>query len=118
MKINQKTVFISVLLSCFLGGGYSLLSKKNVSRDPFYLKSKTLANNHRKKIKKNVSSEIELTLEGIMSMDDHLAATVDLGNESTVVVIGDKIGGYDVRSIGDNKVVLARGKKLKILMLD
>lgn len=118
MKINKKIVSVSLLWLSVVGVEYSFPSKKNVSRDPFYLKSRAIVGKTHKKVKKSGQEKAKLFLEGILSMDDHLAATIYDGKESVVVVVGDCIGGCVVKSISDNKVVLAHGKYSKILVLD
>lgn len=118
MKINKKIAGVSLLWLSLFCCEDVLPSKKNISRDPFYLRSKPIIGRTHKKIKKSKQEAVKLLLEGILSMDDHLVATIYDGKESVVVVVGDSVGGCIVKSISESNVVLAHGKHIKTLVLD
>jgi hypothetical protein len=98
--------------------GRAVPPQKIVSRDPFYLEQVPSIKKDHNKIKKIPHQNKQILLEGIMAMGNHLAAVVNDGTDSEVVVVGDCIWGYMVKCIDNDKIVLVCGKNVKTLALD
>jgi len=60
----------------------------------------------------------KLTLVGIVTMHGESCAIIAMGKEHVTVQTGQTINGYCIKNVGNNVVVLQRGKKEKKLFLD
>lgn len=60
----------------------------------------------------------KLTLVGIVTMHGESCAIIAMGKEHVTVQAGQIINGYCIKNVGNNVVVLQRGKKEKKLFLD
>jgi hypothetical protein len=116
LKTPLFFLYIFSLIACVF---CSASPKKNVqSRDPFYLQEKKV---HKKSGKVCASGPVrskKIVLGGIMQSGENFAAVLSDGHDTEVVVVGNHLGGYLVKEIERDFVVLARGKKTKKLELD
>jgi type II secretory pathway component PulC len=102
-----------IIICIFLFAGTQSLfgSQKEFKkiRNPF---SKSLKREPKK------SHTPKLKLVGIVTIHEESCAIIATGEEHVTVQVGQIINGYCIKNVGNNVVVLQRGKKEKKLFLD